>query len=115
MRVAVIGSRGFTNYNLLSDVLTKFSNEQKLTTIISGGAQGADKLAEVYAKTNNIPIIIYPADWAKHGRAAGPIRNKQLVNDADYIIAFWDGKSPGTLSSINFAKGLNKPVNIITI
>jgi hypothetical protein len=54
-------------------------------------------------------------DWAKHGRAAGPIRNKLIISDADYVIAFWDGKSTGTLSSINIAKGLNKPLTIIPI
>lgn len=56
MRVAVIGSRSFTNYKLLSDTLTKFDTEpnQKITAIISGGAQGADKLAEVFSKADGI-------------------------------------------------------------
>jgi hypothetical protein len=103
MKIAVIGSRKFNDYLLLKSELDKIPN---IETIISGGAKGADILAEQYAIENNIELIVFKADWARYGRAAGPIRNKEIINASDYVVAFWDGKSKGTLSSINIAKNI---------
>ncbi|MDQ6978134.1 MAG: DUF2493 domain-containing protein, partial [Ghiorsea sp.] len=62
---------------------------------------------------HGINIIEYKADWKQFGRAAGVIRNKTIVENAAHILAFWDGKSPGTQNSINYAKKLNKPLTVI--
>ena len=70
-------------------------------------------LGEKYAIENGIETLIYKPDWAKYKRGAGVVRNKQIVEAFDLIIAFWDGKSKGTKNSINTAKKMDKEVRII--
>jgi hypothetical protein len=72
-------------------------------------------LGERYAKEQNIPIMIFKPDWKRFGRGAGPARNKTIVENADCVIAFWDGVSKGTQSTINIAKKLNKKLRIVII
>jgi len=110
MKIAVVGSRSFNDYDFLKEKLSLY----KIDVIISGGAPGADSLAERYAEENNIETIIFPAEWETHGRAAGPIRNKLIVENCDYLIAFWNGKSRGTKFSIDYAKELGKETVIIS-
>ncbi len=110
MILGIVGSRSFNNYNLFLKKIEEIGNPDK---IISGGTIGADKMAERYAFENNIEIVIYKPDWKKHGPAAGPIRNKSIVENSDIIIAFWDGVSKGTLSSINMANKLGKKLIIV--
>jgi hypothetical protein len=102
MNIAVVGSRTFTDYFLLEDVLNEHTTS--LDTLVSGGAAGADTLAEHYAKDYGLKMIVHKPEWKKYGRAAGFIRNQLIVDDADILIAFWDGKSKGTQHSINLAK-----------
>jgi len=109
MKVAVIGSRTFENYTKLESVLDQYD----ISEIISGGARGADSLAELYALNKNIPVKIFKADWSKYGKAAGFIRNKDIIDNCDIVIAFWDGKSKGTQHSINLAKKQGKTVEVI--
>ena len=109
MKVAVIGSRTFKDY----DLMVKTLKQMDITTIVSGHAIGADRLAEQYAKENNIPTEIYLPDWDKFGKQAGFLRNTTIVENAEVIVSFWDGSSRGTLDSINKAKNLNKRVIII--
>ncbi len=111
MKLAVIGSRTFNDYDLVKSTL----DNHKPSVIISGGAKGADSLAKRYAIQNNIELIEIIPDWDKYGRAAGPIRNKEIVNQAEKVIAFWDGKSKGTKSAIDYANKCNKEVVIIRI
>lgn len=110
MKLAVIGSRQYTNMLEMSAKIDELSP----STIISGGAKGADTLAKTYATMNNINMVEYKADWKQFGRGAGIIRNRTIVENADHILAFWDGTSLGTKSSINYAKKLNKPLTVIT-
>jgi len=84
-----------------------------ITTDGDGGAKGADTLASIYAKEHNIPIIVYKPNWKKYGRSAGIIRNKDIVNYCDKLVAFWDGKSKGTLNSINLSKKDDKLLEIV--
>lgn len=79
---------------------------------MSGGCSGADKIGEQYAHENNFQIEYYHADWKTYGKSAGPKRNKQMAEKCDYVICFWDGKSAGTKSMINFAQQLNKLIKI---
>jgi hypothetical protein len=111
MKYAVVGSRLFNDYDLLRDELNTIDN---ITTIISGGAKGADTLAERYAREHRIELIVIRPDWSI-GISAGILRNKQIVDQCDYLIAFWDGKSKGTKSSIDFAKKLGKDVKIVQV
>jgi hypothetical protein len=110
MKVAVIGSRSFNDYEKLKDTLSKIN----LSLIVSGGANGADKLGEQYANENNIPTKIFLPDWEKHGRVAGFLRNTDIINEAELVVAFWDQTSTGTKDSIEKAEKQGKKVIIIT-
>lgn len=113
MKLAVVGSRTFNNYDLLKKYLDLIHSKEPITHIISGGAKGADKLSEFWAKENNIETIIFLPDWEKYGRRAGFIRNEYIINECDKAIAFWDQISKGTLSSINLTKKQNKKIIIV--
>lgn len=107
--LAVVGSRNFSNYNLLKSELDNL----RISKIISGGARGADSLAEVYARKNKIELKVFPADWNRHGRRAGYLRNKEIVEECTHLIAFWDGKSRGTAHSIKSAKERGKLLKVV--
>ncbi len=84
-------------------------------TIISGGAQGADTLAEQFAKEFHLENKIFKADWNKYGKAAGPIRNEEMVKSSEFVIAFWDYKSKGTKSTIDFAEKHSVNCKIVNV
>jgi len=100
MKIAIVGSRDFELYDKLVEYIKSKIDVSEITVVVSGGAKGADTLAERFAKENNIPLTVVLPDWKKHGRAAGPLRNKIIVDIADIVFAFWDGKSKGTKSAI---------------
>jgi hypothetical protein len=100
MKVAVIGSRSFQDKKLLEMELSKID----ITELISGGAKGADNLAENYAEANNIPVKIFLPDYDRFGRGAPLKRNHHIVDAADQLIAFWDEKSKGTKYTIDLAR-----------
>ena len=110
MKLAVVGSRTLTKYKLLLNELNQYDG---ITEIVSGGAQGADKLAERYAKEKNIPIKIFKADWGRYGKRAGYVRNKEIWDYADQGIAFWDGHSRGTAHSFELARFLGKKLKTV--
>jgi hypothetical protein len=112
MKLAIVGSRDFSNYDLLVKSIEQNLDVSQITHIVSGGARGADTLGELFAKNNNIDTIIYKPDWNKYGRSAGYIRNKDIIDSADFVIAFWDGKSKGTKHSIDLANNMGKPIVI---
>lgn len=109
-KVAVIGSRDFTDYKMLCEVLDKYD----IREIVSGGARGADSLAARYAKERGIGLTEFIPDWSV-GKYAGHIRNQDIIDYCDIVIAFWDLESKGTKDSISKAKRANKPVIIINI
>lgn len=111
MKLAIIGSRTFNNYNLLKETLEQYKS--KITKVISGGAKGADSLGEQWAKENNIQTQIFYPDWDKYQKAAGFIRNKDIIENCDVCIAFWDEVSIGTKHSLSLCEKLNKPYKII--
>ena len=110
MNVAIVGGCDFDDYEQFKSCID--GEKIKFKSIISGGARGVDTLAERYAKEIGVPVKIYWPDWTKHGKAAGPIRNRQIIENADCVIAFWDEKSPGTRCSIKIAEELKKPVSM---
>ena len=79
---------------------------------LSGCCQGADMLGEKYAIKNGYKIEKFPAEWKKYGNTAGPKRNLEMAKICDYVICFWDGKSKGTKSMLNYAQQYNKPLRI---
>lgn len=102
MKTIIAGSRGFSDYQALCDVMNHL--DWKPTTVISGCARGVDILGEQWAIENNIPVERYPADWKKYGRSAGPIRNRQMAENAEALVAFLSQKSRGTRDMISQAQ-----------
>jgi hypothetical protein len=113
MRVLVCGSRHFAEYQLLSSTLDAI----KPLLIIEGEARGADKMAAVYAEHHGIPVERYPANWDLHGKAAGPIRNTQMLREGkpDLVVAFLAPNSRGTRNMISQAEKAGVPVKVINI
>lgn len=108
-KLAIVGSRHFQDYHFFTTKLDEWIHKYgKPEFIISGGATGADSLAELYAKANNIPTIIFKPDWTKFGKAAGPIRNTEIVNACTNLIAFPSRSGKGTQDSITKASKMNK-------
>ena len=109
MKLAIVGSRGINNIDIGTYI------QEVPTEIISGGAKGVDTLAAEYAIRNNIKLTEFLPDYKRYGRGTPIIRNSQIVESCDKLIAFWDGKSRGTLSSINLAKKLGKELQVVII
>lgn len=109
-RIAIVGSRDYPNL----DAVRQFVWEQERTTvIISGGARGVDTVAVEEARRLHMPYEVYPAEWSRYGRRAGAMRNHAIVEKATEVVAFWDGKSPGTAITIGLAKSMKKPLRVI--
>jgi hypothetical protein len=111
-KVIIAGSRGFKDYKFLCEICNKALSERTDIQIVSGGAWGADKLGERYARDYEHCLKQFPADWERHGRAAGYIRNEEMAKYADALICFWDGKSPGTKHMIDLGNKYNLKVKI---
>jgi len=104
MRVIIAGGRDFHDYGVLLNAIVEC--DFNIQTVVSGGAKGVDALGERYAEQADVKLVVYPADWEKNGRAAGPIRNRKMAENADALIALWDGKSRGTKNMIETANKL---------
>ena len=117
-KIVVFGSREYDDYFTAKKYIEYCISEikQKYTLIfISGGCRGADKIGERYAKENGFSLRVLTADWQKHGKAAGPIRNEQMSQEGDFFICFWNGKSRGTKNMLENIRIKEKPVRIMII
>lgn len=111
IRILVAGSRGYEDYEQFSDfmfhyvkVITLTTNPNEEPVFITGKARsGADDMIIRWCKENGYRWCEYPADWEKHGKAAGMIRNRQMGLVATHLIVFWDGRSKGTRNMLEFA------------
>ena len=106
MRIAIIGSRNIYVPNI-GDYVARCDE------IVSGGARGVDACAAEYAKQHGVKLTVFLPQYERYGRAAPILRNKQIVEYADRVIAFWDGNSKGTLSVIRFAQKTGKECTVI--
>lgn len=106
MKIAIVGSRKLT----ITDMDAYISDCEE---IVSGGAIGVDSCAAEYAKKNGLKLTVFMPQYERYARAAPIVRNKTIVDYADKIVAFWDGKSKGTLSVIKYAQKTGKPCKII--
>lgn len=115
LNLLIAGSRNFYNFSEANSIVLKSLCRKNLSNIriISGGARGADKFAELFAEQYNIELLIYKAEWDKYGRRAGMVRNLDLVKNADIAIIFWDKESSGTLNTISLIKEKGIPYLII--
>ena len=107
MKLLIVGSRSIENFDLAPYITPD------VDTIVSGGAKGIDTLAERFADTHNLSKIIIKPQYELYGKAAPIIRNQEMVKIADKILVIWDGISRGTKFTINFAKKMNKDMNVI--
>ena len=102
-RVIIAGSRDFTDLEYASGILSKaFANRQP-DSIVCGMARGADTVGMIWAAKHGIKVDKFPADWEKRGRAAGYYRNREMAENAEALVAFWDGESRGTKHMITIA------------
>ena len=109
MRVAIIGSRNITSLDLSKYV------PEGVTEIVSGGAKGVDTLAKEYAVKQMLELTEFLPEYSKYGKAAPLKRNITIIEHADLVLAFWDGKSKGTKFVIDQCTKLNVPVNVYII
>ena len=117
MKLAIIGSRNFTDQSRFDVWMTDVVELWGMPTeVVSGGARGADTLGERWAKKNNIPTSIFRPDWIKYGKAAGPIRNRDIIAQATHVVAFPSRRGRGTQHSIGLTrKDLKKKLQVYWI
>ncbi len=112
-KVIIAGGRDFNDYEFMKTRLDNLFKAIENITIISGTAGGADQLGERYAIEMGHLIELYPADWDGQGKAAGALRNIEMAENANALVAFWDGKSRGTDHMIKQARMRGLKVRVI--
>ena len=116
MKVIIAGSRNYDIDTIYETVAKAVSDSGFVPTeIVSGGAQGIDLAGELYAERNNIPVKRFIPDWAKYGAAGGPIRNKEMSEYAEALIAVWDGTSRGTKNMLDHMYRKKKKVFLVKV
>ena len=120
IRIIVAGSRNFNNYSLLEQSLMDYiagNFDPNDIEIISGGARGADSLGERFARTCQLKLKRFPADWDRYGKSAGYLRNAEMADyakqETGVLFAFWDGQSRGTQHMINLATTKGLEVHVV--
>ena len=106
MKIAIIGSRNITVCDIEKYV-------EGACEIVSGGAVGVDACASEYAREKGLKLTVFLPEYERYGRSAPIVRNKEIVNYADKVIAFWDGRSKGTQSVIRYAEKIGKSCEVI--
>ena len=106
MKLAVVGSRGIESFDLSPLI------PPETTEIISGGARGIDTAAARYARENGLPLREFLPEYEKYGRRAPLVRNAQIVEACDQVLAIWDGRSGGTMYTVRLAQSMGKPVRL---
>lgn len=114
-KVIIAGTRNFNDYSILCEYVDRMLVNKKNSddiVIVSGHCRGADALGERYANERGYAIEMYPPDWEKYGKSAGVRRNREMANNANALIAFWDGKSRGTKNMIEEARACGLLVRV---
>ncbi len=107
MKLAIVGSRTIEDFDLSPHI------PGRPALIISGGARGVDALAERYARSHGIALLIFRPDYAAFGRAAPLVRNRRIAEECDEVLAVWDGKSKGTKYTMDYARRLGRKVHVV--
>ena len=110
MKLLVCGSRTVLNYEIVEKAILPYNP----TMIIHGGATGTDFLAERYAERRQIPTLVFKPDYAL-GKHAPLIRNRQMVDISDTVLAIWDGRSRGTMHTVNYAREKGVPCQLLEL
>ncbi|MBE7037081.1 MAG: DUF2493 domain-containing protein [Ruminococcaceae bacterium] len=116
-KIVIGGCRDFDDYEFFKVKVDAYLEtvRDKDITILSGHCSGVDQMAERYAKERHLKLLIFPAEWNLYGRSAGPIRNEKMVQQAETVIAFWNGKSRGTKSLIHLATQYGRNLEVVPI
>ena len=109
MKIAIVGSRNVT-VDSFDDYIP-----DTCTEIVSGGAKGIDTCARIWAEKRGLTVTEFLPDYQRYGRSAPMVRNRQIVDYADAVLAFWDGKSKGTAYTVKYAQKQGKPVSVISM
>lgn len=113
MIVAIVGSRDGLDFDAVKLGIGAILAREDVGTVVSGGAIGVDRIAETMAITAGKRVHTIRPEWQKYGKRAGFIRNASIVDIADEVYAFWDGKSRGTANTIDIARKARKPVHVV--
>ena len=113
IKLAIVGSREGGDWSRLEQAISSLPYD--ITAIISGGAKGVDRMARMYSILHTIPLFEYLPNWNEDGKSAGMIRNKKIIDKADYVIIMWNGYSQGTQNDIELCKQLKKPYYLIDL
>ena len=113
MKVIIAGSRGCNNLEMVERAVSR--SGFKITEVISGCAHGIDTMGERWAEKNGVPVVRFPAEWGKYGKAAGPIRNGQMAAYGEALIAVLAHQSKGTRNMILQMERLKKPIYVFNL
>lgn len=108
MKTIIAGSRIITDQSIVNKAIV--DSKFNIIEVVLGGARGVDDCGLQYARENNLKFKIFVADWASYGKAAGPIRNRQMAEYAEQLILVWDGISKGSKNMKEEMNKLNKPI-----
>ena len=111
MRIIIAGSRTSSEHQV-REALEYCDWKGFISCVVSGGAKGADRVGEIWAKENGLEIKLFPAEWEKFGRRAGPLRNQSMAEYANGLISVWDGESRGTANMIELALNIGLRVSV---
>jgi hypothetical protein len=118
MRILICGDRNWTSLERIRQVVTVLHKKEFIDTVIEGEARGADTCGRIIAEELDIPVLKFPADWLKYGRAAGPIRNSEMlkIGRPNLVLAFHNDilKSKGTKNMCEIAKKAGISVYVYT-
>ena len=109
MKYIIAGGRDFYKIPLMEKIMSQFSD---VTTVISGCAKGADTIGMNWAANHGLKVEMFPAKWEQYGTSAGFIRNAEMAEAGDVLVAFWNGRSTGTAHMIQTMKRLGKPIYV---
>jgi hypothetical protein len=99
MKVIIAGGRGiWLTQEQMANIVIESELCTNISEVVSGGAMGIDIAGEAWAYESNVRVKTFSADWNQYGRAAGPIRNRQMADYADALVLVWNGKSRGSMS-----------------
>lgn len=110
MRLAIIGSREYPDLQEVADFVKALPDG---TVIVSGGAKGVDTAAAEAARARGLEVVEFRPNYKLHGRGATFIRNREILENCDAVVAFWDGRSRGTKFTIDTAERMKKPLEIV--
>ncbi len=113
MKLIIAGSRTFTDYQRLCQVLAP--DRHRIAQVLTGGARGADQLGYRWAWKHQVRHQLFRAEWERFGKSAGMRRNHQMAQAGDVLVACWDGQSPGTAHMVQCMRQLGKPVVVIHV